>query len=71
MSYEEAILKAYKNGSLINSQTTTYTIPTLKSLIGKDWTNGSSVYFNEKIDEVKLFDRALSGEAIEALHDVE
>jgi hypothetical protein len=62
-------LKLYVDGNLDASSTpsTTLTFPSINTQIGR-WGGGSSQYFNGLIDDVRIYNRALSPEEIARLY---
>ena len=71
LSYDgqSGILKAYKNGELVSTVTVTgYGVSSRDLLIGSDHTNSGEVYFHGKIDEVMVFDKALTDDEIRGVY---
>ena len=69
MSYDGTTLRNYKNGFMVNEIDGVYTAPSgLDLLIGQDHTNHSDVYFHGSIDEVMIFNEALTAAHVDELY---
>jgi hypothetical protein len=62
----------YVNGTLVNSQTITIkqinSCPNGQFVLG-DWWSGGHALFNGKIDELRIYTRAISAEEVKYLFD--
>ncbi|MFA5771798.1 MAG: PQQ-binding-like beta-propeller repeat protein [Thermoplasmata archaeon] len=70
-TYDGATVKLYVNGSMANSVSNSYTVTYDNSpvWIGKAYTNSGYRYFNGIIDEVRIYNRALTASEIKADYD--
>lgn len=69
LTYDGSDLKVYINGTQIGSTARNLTHVSGKFSVGR-WSVGyNNYYFNGSVDEIKLFNRALSGSEIQSMYD--
>jgi hypothetical protein len=68
-TWDGATLNVYINGEIAgtSSPSTSITYPSLNTQIGR-WVGGSAQYFNGKIDQARIFNRALTPLEVESLY---
>jgi hypothetical protein len=72
ITFSSGAMKYYVNGVLVNSQTISISqinsCPNGQFILG-DWWTGGHVYFNGKMDELRIYNRAISAEEVKYLFD--
>ena len=71
ITFDNGILKAFKDGVFLDSDTGTINITDLTAAIGRHWWsggNGTSTRFIGSVDEVRIYNRALSDEEVNSLY---
>ena len=73
-TYDGTTFKAYQNGSPVASSTTSYLLNQSRPLrigAGSTESNNPDYYFNGSLDEVRIYNRALSTSEIASLYTIE
>ena len=73
LTSENGSQKIYKNGALATSDTKSFNGTTIggsgQGMIGQEWNNGAPRYYSGLIDEVGIWDRALSAGEVAELYN--